>query len=231
MSPRKPSATAAAADPGWLRARRPEHKQERREAILSAARALLDAEGVEGASLSAIARESGLSKANLYRYFESREAILLSVVLDETRDWDRAVTAELAALAGSDDADAVASVFARCSAERPRLCMLVSALWSVLERNVSLETVADFKRNVHEVMFGSAEAVAAALPGISSDEARAFLSFFFVFAAGAWGASNPAPVVAELYTDDEFAGMQVDFETALEAHARILLHGLLTTHA
>ena len=80
------------------RARRPEHKRERREAILAGARRLLDAEGVEGATLSAIARAAGLSKANCYRYFESREAILLAVILDEARAWLGTVEAGLAEL-------------------------------------------------------------------------------------------------------------------------------------
>ena len=54
----------------WQRARRPGEKAARREAILSAARSLLDDEGVEGTTLSEIGRESGVSKASCYRNFE-----------------------------------------------------------------------------------------------------------------------------------------------------------------
>ena len=53
-------------------ARNPEHKLVRKEAILSAARYLVDTEGVEGTTLSDIARQANLSKANCYRYFENR---------------------------------------------------------------------------------------------------------------------------------------------------------------
>ena len=49
----------------WQRARKPEQKEERREAILAAAGRLLDAEGLEGTGLNAIAREAGISKANV----------------------------------------------------------------------------------------------------------------------------------------------------------------------
>ena len=59
------------------RARQPEQKELRREAILEAATELLAEKGLHDISLSAIARRAKLSKANLYRYFESREAIFL----------------------------------------------------------------------------------------------------------------------------------------------------------
>ncbi len=71
----------------WQRARRPEQKAERRDAIVAGALSLLDEEGVEGTTLSEIARRAGVSKANCYRYFESREAILLAVAIDEARGW------------------------------------------------------------------------------------------------------------------------------------------------
>ena len=72
---------------GKKRARSPEEKELRRAAILQAAAALVEREGLEKTGLNAIAREAGISKANIYRYFESREAILLHLVLEDCRDW------------------------------------------------------------------------------------------------------------------------------------------------
>ncbi len=210
----------------WVRARRPEHKLERREALLAAARGLLDAEGGEGATLSAIAREAGLSKANCYRYFESREAILLAVILDEVRAWTRDMDAGLRPLSGGNDLDAVAEVFVRTTALRPRLCGLVSSLWAVLERNVSAESIAEFKRHFLEESFVPIEPLAAALPRLSADDAYAFVTFFFLFIAGSWPAANPAPLVVEVLQREEFEGHHLDFESTLRAHAQTLLRGL-----
>ena len=215
----------------WLRARRPEHKQERREAILAAARRLLDTDGVEGATLSAIAREAGLSKANCYRYFESREAILLTVILDEARAWAREVDARLQALAGQSSVDAVVEVFVRTTVERPRLCMLFSSLWSVLERNVSIESVADFKRNFLEVSFAPVDSVTTVLPTMSAEDVYSFTTFFFLFVAGSWPAANPAPIVVEVLEREEFAGHCIVFEPVLRAHAQTVLRGLLAEQA
>ena len=215
----------------WQRARRPEHKAERRDAILAAAVSLVERQGVEGTTLTEIARRAGLSKANCYRYFESREAILLSVTLDETEAWTASVIDRLTPLAGSGDIDAVAKVYSRASAERPRLCMLISALSSVLERNVSVEAVATFKRAFHPIILGSADAFRAAIPELPAEQVGTFLLFEGMFTAGTWPNANPAPAVAEVLQHEEFSHGRIDFEATLFAHARVVLYGLLAATA
>ena len=109
-SPPSAPPSALPADGAWQRARRPEQKAERRRAILEATLALVDESGVEGATLSEIARRAGLSKANCYRYFESREAILLELTLADSAAWMTDIEGCLAELAGSGDVDAVISL-------------------------------------------------------------------------------------------------------------------------
>ncbi len=72
----------------YLRARNPEQKEERRQHLLDVARALIDAESdLKLLSLNEIARSAKMAKANIYRYFESREALLLELLWDEWQDW------------------------------------------------------------------------------------------------------------------------------------------------
>jgi len=52
----------------------------RREAFLDAAQAIFQELSFENASMSAIAERVGSSKATLYRYFESKEALFLELV-------------------------------------------------------------------------------------------------------------------------------------------------------
>lgn len=210
----------------WRRARRPEQKRERREAILAAAVALLDAEGIEGTTLSAIARGARLSKANCYRYFETREAILLAVALEELVAWTREIEAGLGSLSGSGDIDAVAEVFVGATARRPRLCQLTGSVASVLERNVGPDEIAHFKRAALALMLGVSGALAAALPGSPADASRWFATLFSLLVAGAWPAAHPTAVVTEVLARDEFASLRIDFEATLRMHARALLRGL-----
>ena len=73
----------------YQRARSPEQKAERTEQILSAAEAML-AEGQDSSALSlnVLAKRAGMAKSNIYRYFESREALLDELSVHEAlRFW------------------------------------------------------------------------------------------------------------------------------------------------
>ncbi|MEM7413448.1 MAG: TetR/AcrR family transcriptional regulator [Myxococcota bacterium] len=211
----------------WQRARQPHQKAERREAILAAATELLDEAGIDGATLSAITRRAGLSKGNLYRYFESREAVLMALTLGEVERWSRALVERLEPIADPGDVEAVADVFSRTTAANPRLCVLFSALTSVLERNVSAEAVIAFKRTIPRLLLAPSTAVRDALPGLSASQARSFVLYFALFVAGTWPAANPEPAVAKLLSRKGFESLRVDFERTNYEHARALLDGLL----
>ena len=102
----------------FQRARRPEQKLQRRDAILGAARELARRDGVRTVSLAGIAAEVGIHKSALLRYFETREQIFLELTAEAWRDWARALHAGLDA-ASPGSAAMVADVFARAFADRP----------------------------------------------------------------------------------------------------------------
>ncbi len=211
----------------WQRARRPEEKAERREAILSAAISLLDESGVEGTTLSEIARQSGVSKASCYRYFESREAILLELAVEEVRGWAADVEQRLEPLSGSRDVDAVARAFASATAARPRFCMLLSALSSVLEHNVSADAVLHFKRQFNGAAFQTVDGVRRALPELSPGQMQLFMRFLAMAIAGAWPSANPPPVVEEVMRREEFDAVRSEFEPSIFDYCRLVLRGLV----
>jgi AcrR family transcriptional regulator len=70
----------------FARARRPEQKQQRREAILEAARRLAVEHGVNHVSLGGVAAEVGLAKSNVVRYFGTREEIYLELAAEGWRE-------------------------------------------------------------------------------------------------------------------------------------------------
>lgn len=61
-------------------ARRERRREQSREEILSAARQVLLRDGISATTLDAVAKEGGLSKATLYYYFPSKDAILFELV-------------------------------------------------------------------------------------------------------------------------------------------------------
>src|ERR1700756_4185758 len=75
----------------YQRARRPEQKLERRDAILAAARELALRDGARPVSLADIAARVGIHKSALLRYFETREQIFLELTARAWREWAAAL--------------------------------------------------------------------------------------------------------------------------------------------
>ena len=123
----------------FQRARTPAQKQQRREAILAAARALALGRGVGNVTLAAIAEEVGLAKSNVLSYFGTLDAIYLQLVNEEWRDW---VTVAAARLTGATSGPAeVADALSLSFAEQPLLCDLLAHAVRYVEHSVSADDV------------------------------------------------------------------------------------------
>jgi len=215
----------------WERARGEEQKRERREAILDAARRLLDDVGLDGVGLNAIGRKVGLSKSNLYRYFEGREDILLHLFADEHERWAAAVEKGLAPLAGTADIHAIAQTIVRETMALPRLGLLGSVLSSVLERNVSETVVVWFKSTLSGAGLRVCNALIVAAPRFTAERAHRLLDAFYALVAGLWPMCNPSDAVRAALRRPELAHMTHDFETDCTEAFALLLKGALSEPA
>jgi AcrR family transcriptional regulator len=210
----------------FQRARRPEQKLQRREAILSAARELALRDGVRDVSLADIAARVGIHKSALLRYFETREQIFLELTAEAWRDWADALHAILDA-AAPGSAGLVAEVFARSFSDRPLLCDLIAHTPLNLERNVSLATVRRYKQVSLGAVNEAAELVRRVLPGLTLAECTEFVAALASLAGSLWQIANPVPALAELYASDPaLAQACVDLTPRLQRTAEILLAGL-----
>ena len=211
----------------FQRARRPEQKQQRQDAILGAARELALRDGVRNVSLADIAARIGIHKSALLRYFETREQIFLELTAAAWRDWARALHAGLDAAAPASAA-LVADVFARSFGDRPLFCDLIAHTPLNLERNVSPEAVRRYKLTSLGVVDEAAALVQRTLPTLTLAEAREFVATLASLAARPWQIANPAPALAELYASDPaLAQACVDLAPRLRRTAEILLAGLI----
>jgi len=213
----------------YQRARRPEQKLERRDAILGAARELALRDGVRGVSLADIASRVGIHKSALLRYFETREQIFLELTAEAWREWAGALPGALADLRpGPGLADAVADAVARSFGERPLLCDLIAHTPLNLERNVSMAAVRRYRLTSLGAVQEAAGLVQATLPALTSDECRELISAMASLAGAWWQISTPSPALAELYvTDPDLVHARVELTPRLRRTAQILLAGLI----
>ena len=182
----------------FLRARRPEHKQQRREAILTAARDLAHASGVRTVSLGAVAETVGLAKSNIQRYFGTREEIYLELLTEEWRQWAQAVSTRLPDTHGTTEAIAA---LAETMADRPLFCDLLSHASTTLEHNVSVPAARTFKHTLHDLLTAMGAEVARATE-LTEREGAELVATASALAGTLYRAANPSPVVAQVYAED-----------------------------
>jgi AcrR family transcriptional regulator len=209
----------------FLRARRPEQKQQRYAAILDAARELALRDGVGNVSLAGIAAEVGMHKSALLKYFETREEIFLRLAESEWRECAAGLVADLTT-AGSEPR-AVAETLARSVAGRPLFCQLLLYSPLTLERNVSFEVVRAFKQAINASMLEVLPVLRRALPTLHADACVDLLGMSGIAAAGLWQAAHPPPQVVALHAKYPGSAHHPDFAESLTRFVRIYLSGLL----
>jgi AcrR family transcriptional regulator len=210
---------------GFLRARRPEQKQQRYAAILDAARELALRDGVGAVSLADIAAQVGMHKSALLKYFETREEIFLRLAETEFGEWAAGALAALST-AGPEPRE-VAEVLANSVADRPLFCQLLLYTPLTLERNVSLDAVRAYKLAIKGSMQEVMPALQRALPALDADACFDLFMMAGLVAAGLWQAAHPSPQVVALHAEDPDAVAYPDFRASLVRFVRTYLEGLL----
>ncbi|MCU1422145.1 MAG: TetR/AcrR family transcriptional regulator [Microbacteriaceae bacterium] len=207
------------------RARSVEAKQERERAILAAARALAVERGVREITLTDIAAAIGMHKSALLRYFETREQIYLRLTAAEWRDWGPAVRERLADARTPAE---IAAAFASTLVARPLFCDLLAHTPLNLERNVSLESVREFKLVTHDEVDRIIAELRRILPALSLEAALDVVATATSLAGAQWQMANPGEEVAALYRSDPRLGHAiVDVEPRLVRVLTAQLRGSL----
>ena len=225
----------------FLRARNEEQREQRRSAILAAAAQML-AGGVpiRDLSLNELARHVGLAKSNVLRYFESREAVLLTLLDREYGDWLDVTAARLgeARAAAAPDGvrgldletvERVADVLSRTVVERPMLSELVAHAQLVLEQNVSAEVAADYKRRAVAQAMRLVHLVERQVGELPPPSRLHLAGGVNVAIGGVWGQCRPsAGMLAAYERYPELAELRMDQRVVLRELLATLLVGLLT---
>jgi AcrR family transcriptional regulator len=207
----------------FVRARQPEQKMERRCHLLATARSLLD-DGMplQALSLNELARQAAMTKSNVYRYFESREAVLLDLLREEWFAWFAALTSTWTPPPPTAPSPLrhLTRHIAHTLAARPTLCLLTSVLPSVLEQNLSDDAIGDFKQMTLAFFDEAATFIATIVPGVSKDVGVQLLHDSVVVLTGLYPYAHPAEAVQRaLRSSPELCVFARDLEADL---ARLL---------
>jgi AcrR family transcriptional regulator len=207
----------------FLRARRPEQKQQRREAILTAARQLAVDSGVGHVTLGGVATAVGLAKSNVVRYFGTREEIYLELAGACWREWRDEVLRRL------DAGEPVAETMAETLEARPLFCDLLSHAATSLEHNVSVQAARDYKQTMVAGIAELGTAIARAHAPLTEAEGFELVTAAVGLASFLYPANHPSPTLIEVYAQDpELAAARPPFLPTIERQLAALLAGLPT---
>ena len=217
----------------FQRARSEAQREARRRAILGTAAAMLAEMPVAEVTLNELSRRAGLAKSNVLRYFESREAVLLELLDTAWQDWLAGLDRDLA---GS--VDPAAAVTGRCGqlaatvaaslAGRPMLCDPVSAHAAVLERNVSPQLAAQYKRASMAGIDALGALMLRCVPELGRLDAVKLAGATVMTTGALWPHTQPsAAMLAAYQADPELAAMRLDFTATLREVLEVMCAGLL----
>lgn len=210
----------------WERARTDEQKEVRIAEIVETTARLYETHRFEDINLSLIAKEAKFTRSNLYKYFTSKEEIFLEFIKRDTERWRQA------ALAAYEQGkvysvEEFAFIWVRVLLKHPRFLRLQSILYTVLERNVTVESLVDFKRRLNDDFAEVVALLCMALPGCTPGKAAEFILLQSAMASGLHAMTNTSEVQQEVLDMPEFEHYRVDFAIAFQDAVEYLLRGLL----
>lgn len=182
----------------FQRARSPEQKASRVEAILDAAAAMFDEQVIEDIAMNALAERAGLGKGSLYAYFPTKAHLFLELFQREALVWIADIEHQLGQL-DDGDAETVARTLASVSLSHDRLCRLAIQLHAVLEKIATPDLQRSFKLNMLESLDRFAKALMRALPTLERQDAEQLFLQHHALIVGLWPFGHPP---AELQDDD-----------------------------
>ena len=197
----------------FIRARSPEQKEQRLGEIKGAVRRQFAERPYHEITLTTIAEELGWSRANLYKYVTTKEEIFLLLTADECDAYFEALLAALPEdreLALADAADAWADV----AAAHQEYFRLGDLLTTIVETNVTVERLMDFKRGY----YAHVDVARDRLPqvtDIAPEHVEPLLLAIYYHATGLVSSCWSNPLIAEALRRLEIERPETDFRAEM----------------
>jgi len=157
----------------FRRARTTEQIAQRQEEIINACGVLFEKGGYEAVSFTAISEMTTIARQGFYRYYSTKEEILLDLLKREIANWQDDLLRqieEIDTMTKDEFSEFLANVFF----EHPKMLKLHSLLFNVLENNCSVEKLADFKSEVADYQSPIVRGVEKYFPGASKENTLLF---------------------------------------------------------
>jgi len=201
-------------------------KDKRKEAICKAAVTLFKRGGYEEVSFNAIAFEANFTKSNMYRYFNSKEEIFLTIFADLFQDWQKDYLKRLKVFKTNENIHLFVKAWVNPFLQYPKFLDLVPILFISLEKNSSYEQLLKFKTLSKHLLYEIVYEISRIYPNLQGEKAFKFLNLSYAVTSSFWSVNSQNEALKKIYQQEEFKEMKPDFERNLSEALEIIMNGI-----
>ena len=194
----------------FMRARSAEQKEQRMASIKAAAQSLFETLPYHQITLTTIAEKLGWSRANLYKYVTTKEEIFLLIMAD-LRDAYTADLLEALPATGELGVGDAAATWAHVVEDHRTYFRYGDLLYTVIETNVSVEKLMEFKRGYYNGLGPLSTHLSIAL-GVAEKEVPKLTNTVYHHAVGLACSCMNNPLVQQAVRQLGITPQAVDFE-------------------
>lgn len=173
----------------FQRARSEDQIQDRIKEIISATSSIYDSVGYEGLNFSIISEYTKFTRPNIYKYFGSKDEILLLILKEDFKLFisDFIKSFKINKLYTLYE---ITDIWTCRLIEHERLLKLYGILYTTIEKNVSLESLVEFKKEILVSYEQLVNFISELFPEASEDNIGNFISSILTLACGLYSSTK-----------------------------------------
>ena len=207
----------------FKRARSQAQKQERFEEVKTVTAQLFKKLPYHEITLSTIGEQLGWTRANVYKYFSSKEEVFLELSADSRDSYINDLLKAFSKNKGFSQED-IAKKWANIFDKNRDWAIYGAILVSIVEENVSIERLKEFKRAYYDELETLTREVAPNI-GIPKENFADFFCAIHYHACGLSGICEQNPLVQQAIKELGIRRTQVNFKKDMQRFIGICLQG------
>ena len=180
----------------FKRARNAEQKDQRINQILKVTEELFATHNYGEITLAMVAKKLDYTRGNLYKYVSTKEEIFLKMYDKKQEAWINEV---INAFSNDQDFsnDYFIDTWSKILSNHQDVLKIHSILGTIIETNVSVEKLAEFKKKVLEDLYKLVAIIEKQFPNLDNSESKNFLFTQLFYASGLYNNVNFTPLQIE----------------------------------
>lgn len=167
----------------FQRARSKVQIEDRIQEIVNAAAIIYDSVGYEGLNFSAISEYTKFTRPNIYKYFKTKEEILLLIMINDFKSWISTISKSFK-INKLYSIYEIGEIWTDTLLKHERLIELYAILFTTIEKNVSVEALTEFEKESMQINSAILDLLSQLFPNASPDSIVNFMYSSFTLAFG-----------------------------------------------